>query len=60
MCAWHGGRRRAAVGYFRAQGGEAVHFARISAHPPLCNIEQPVQAVRVEQVRGVQVRRPLF
>jgi hypothetical protein len=45
MCAWHGGRRSGTVGHIRAQGGEAVHFARISAHPPFCKIEQAVQAV---------------
>jgi hypothetical protein len=35
-------------------------FAWIGAHQLLCNIEQAVQAVRVEQVCGVQERRPLF
>ncbi len=55
-----GCRGAGAVRHVRAQGGQALGFARIAVCQPVCSVEQPIQPVRIKQAPGLQERRPLL
>jgi hypothetical protein len=56
----HGGGCGGAVRHVRAQGGQAVRLARIVVHGPVGDVEQSIQAVRVQQACCAQELRPLI
>jgi hypothetical protein len=52
----HGSGRTRSVGQVRAERGQPLRLARIAVEQPLSEVEQPVHAFGVEQLRGAQHR----